>query len=196
MRRCRVVPLSATALPGAPYLPALLAACSLLLGACAGLRGGAEAWPQTLPPAAFFVDVYEADPQLQGEQSLEDYLYWVQAFYTGTPLYPRGWNDLVADQLAVTGDGDTARRRERQLYRLGRDIAAEWAKANSVRRVDNRHLAVWGAAAGRAIDDGNVDATLGRIRQDLELLLSRQLRPDDIEPARYPAQDPDDWFAL
>jgi len=175
---------------------ALLCAGPLLLSACAILRGGADVWPQSLPPKAHFVRIWQADEALKAAQPLDDYLYWVKSFYAGTPLYPRGWNDLVADQLAVAGEGPAARRRQRQLDVLGRDIAAEWAKANSVRRVDNRHLAVWGAAAGRAIDENNVDATLRRIAEDLGALMSGTLPADAIRAERYHEQDPDDWFAF
>lgn len=174
-----------------------LLVCLLLLEACAVVRDDvASDWPEELPPVAFFTDAYRDTPGLETEQPLTEYLYWVKAFYSGTALYPRGWSDLVAEQIDQSPGPAEAERRQVQLYNLGRDIAAEWAKANSVRRVDNRHLQVWGSAAGRAIDEGNVDDTLIKIAADLELLLAQELGPDAITAERYHAQDPDDWFAL
>jgi hypothetical protein len=82
------------------------------------------------------------------------------------------------------------------LSLLGRDIASEWAKDNSVRRVDSRHLAIWGAAAARAVKEENVDETLQKISMDLQKLLALDLAPSSITADRYHLQDPDDWFAF
>lgn len=181
----------------APVVVTALLLCSLFLGACAGLRQPAVvAWPEALPPRSHFIAAYEADARLQERQSLGAYLQWIVNFYEGSPWYPRGWNDLVADQLAAAAGEAAARRREQRLRRLGRAIAAEWAKDNSVRRIDNRHLAVWGEAAGRALDTGTVDETLARIERDVRGLLAGDLPADRVSPERYHRQDPDDWFAF
>jgi hypothetical protein len=175
---------------------ALLLLCSLL-AACATAPGLRRAdWPAQIPPRAFFVKVYAADEALQGRQSLEEYLSWVVRFYSGTALYPRGWSDLVAEQVAAETDADTAMRRRTQLQRLGREIAAEWAKDNALRRVDTRHLVIWGEAARRAIREGNVEQTLSSIEQDLEQLMSGVLEADAITAARYHEPDPDDVFTF
>lgn len=169
----------------------------LLQGACASVRDDtASTWPQELPQISYFVSAYEEDAQLHEHQSLQEYLKWVRGFYQGTKLYPRGWNDISADVLAETYSPDRLSSRERQLSLLGRDIATEWAKANSVRRVDNQSLTVWGVAATRAVDEGNVEETLEKITQDLQKLLSLELAPDRITAGRYHPQDPDDWFAI
>lgn len=169
----------------------------LLQSACVGVHDGAvSAWPEGIPQVSHFLTAYEEDAQLHEHQSLQEYLNWVRSFYQGTTLYPRGWNDISEDVLAETQGLERLSSRERQLSLLGRDIATEWAKANNVRRIDNRSLAVWGVAATRAVDEGNVEETLENIAQDLQKLLSLELAPDTITAGRYHPQDPDDWFAI
>ena len=169
--------------------------CGFLDACSALLPDPQQVWPDGIPPVSYYVGVYEKDPENQALQSLKDYLYWIEGFYEGTVLYPRGWSDLVADQLSQSS-GEESADRSRQLYRLGRDISTDWARHNRVRRIDNRHLAVWGAAAGRAIDEDNVDETLQRIAADVKLLLSGELQPDAVTAARYHEQEADDWFAF
>ena len=167
-----------------------------MVGACSTLRDGpAQAWPADLPPVTYFEGVYAKDRQLHGLQSLDDYLSWVRSFYQGAPLYPRGWNDVSEDLLAAAGDPAQRAQRERKLYLLGRDIAAEWSKANSVRVVNAGHLSVWSVAAGRAVKEDSVDETLEAITADLQRLLAGELPPDAITANRYHEPDPDDWFA-
>jgi len=168
-----------------------------VLGGCASLRDGtADPWHAGLPPIGFFEQAYARDGELQDEQSLQEYLYWVRKFYAGTTLYPRGWNDISRDLLAAADDDTNTAQRERKLYLLGRDIAAEWSKANSVRDVDDGHLAVWSIAAGRAVNEDNVDKTLDAIMADLQQLLAGALSPDAITANRYHEPDPEDWFAF
>lgn len=175
----------------------LIALLCLFVSACAGLREEtAETWPSELPPLEFFANAYASDAVNRAEQSREEYLKWVRSFYEGTALYPRGWNDVSADILEQTGNPELIPGRAEQLFRLGRDIAAEWSKDSSLSIVQSRHLAVWGVAAGRAVDESNVEETLEMISQDLDLLLSKKLAPDAITAGRYHAQDPDDWFAF
>ncbi|MFK7733934.1 MAG: hypothetical protein AB8B48_20095 [Pseudomonadales bacterium] len=168
-----------------------------LLSACSNLQQSTGSdWPQELPPASFFVAAYKADTANHEHQSLQKYLYWVRRFYEGTTLYPNGWHDLSEDVLAATPDPDLARVREQKLFKLGRDIAAEWSKDSVVNRVDSNHLAVWGVAAGRAVEENTVDETLQMISEDVQKLLSLELEPNVITEERYHPQDPDDEFAL
>jgi len=176
-------------------LAGMLIVCAMV-GACTSLRdGAAQAWPGGLPPVTYFEEVYAKDRQLRGLQSLEDYLSWVRSFYQGAPLYPRGWNDISEDLLAAADDPAQRAQRERKLYTLGRDIAAEWSKANSVRAVNAGHLSIWSVAAGRAVKEDSVDETLDAIIADLQRLLAGELLPDAITANRYHEPDQDDWFA-
>jgi hypothetical protein len=174
-------------------LPALL----FWLAGCAGLQNNTVGeWPAGLPGADIFVEVYERDARNQEHQSLERYLYWVRGFYEGTPLYPRGWNDISADIVAASNDPESARELERKLFTLGRDIAAEWSKSRNVNRVKTGHLGVWGAAAERSVAEQNIDETLQKITDDLQGLLNQDLLAGDITAGRYHPQEPDDWFAF
>lgn len=168
-----------------------------LFSACASLRDGTRGdWPESLPPANFFIAAYATDTANHELQSLREYLYWVRRFYAGTTLYPTGWNDLTADVLLQTTDPNLALEREQKLQKLGRDIAAEWSKDSAVNRVESHHLAVWGGAAGRAVEEGNVDETLQKISDDVQKLLMQALPPEAITEDRYHTEDPGDEFAL
>lgn len=169
----------------------------VLLAACSGFRSASvDEWPAGLPPSNYFVSSFEEDEALQQLQTLDEYLSWVKSFYAGTLVYSRGWNAVSEEILGASYDRAQKALRKQVLYMLGRDIAVDWSKANSIRHVDSRHLAIWGSAAGRAIDEGDVDETLAKIGEDLELLLSESLDPDTITAARYHPQDPEDWFAF
>lgn len=178
-------------------LPLRIFLLLFLVSGCSTLRDSSvNNWPERLPPAEFFVNAYESDPTLQEYQTLESYLYWVRAFYEGTALYPRGWNDVSQAILESTESAQDSAAREKQLYELGCEIAVEWSKETSINRIKSSNLAVWGNAVERSVGEGNVDATLARIAEDVQRLLSLQLKPDDITADRYHEPDPDDWFAL
>lgn len=174
-----------------------LALMSTLLSACATfVDDAAEDWPPQLPPVSFFAAVYAQDAANAGAQTVDEYLYWVRNFYEGNLLYPRGWNSITEDILAETQGASKLELRREELFRLGQKIAAEWAKDTSVNLVENAHLAVWGIAAGRAVDEDNVDETLAMISEDVDLLITQDLGPDAITAGRYHPQDEDDFFAM
>lgn len=168
-----------------------------LVSGCSNLRDRSVSnWPEQLPPVDFFVEAYESDPKLRDYQTLQNYLYWVRAFYEGTSLYPRGWNDVTEEILESTTSTQDTAAREQLLFDLGTEIAVEWSKETEINRIKSSNLAVWGNAVERSVGEGNVDATLARIAEDVQRLLSLQLTPDDITADRYHKPDPDDWFAL
>lgn len=175
----------------------LLAGVSAVLGGCALLRDDPlESWPDNIPPANYFVSAYEQDAENQRVQTLREYLYWVRSFYAGTALYPRGWNSITADVLAQNTNIAKQASRRQELQTLGRNIAREWSKDSSLSLVQSRHLAVWGVAASRSVDEGNIDETLKKIERDLDLLIAREMSADAIVADRYHPDDPDDYFAL
>ena len=75
---------------------------------------------------ASFVDAYESHPEAAEYQSLDEYLYWVRAFYEGTTLYPRGWTSITEAIVAEAGDTEQAAAWERQL---DADLGASMAHA-------------------------------------------------------------------
>lgn len=168
-----------------------------LITACANLGTDiAQEWPEELPPLSYFEEAYVAGIENHEHQTREEYLYWVRSFYEGTTLYPRGWNSTTSDLLAATPSGPASAKMEARLYELGREIAAEWSKSGRVNLVKNGHLAVWGIAAQRAVDEANVDETIAQIADDVSALLARELSPEAVTAARYHPQDPDDFFAI
>lgn len=174
-----------------------LIVCVMVLGACSVFFDQSAAnWPENLPPSQHFVSAYELDPVNAQIQSQRTYLYWVRSFYEGTLLYPIGWNQITSDILAETSEVSLIEVRRQQLYKLGQEIATEWAKDTQVNLVENSHLAVWSVAASRAVEEDNVQETLSKIQEDVRLLLSLELTADEITADRYHPQDPDDWFAF
>ena len=86
---------------------------------------------------------------------------WLKKFYEGTFLV-KGWKaqmgtltkDLQGDERAVLED---------RLSALGEKIGREWAKDNTVRRIDTAKLQQWGARLTTAKKSGP-DALTAEIR--------------------------------
>jgi hypothetical protein len=72
-------------------------------------------------------------------QTREEYLGWIKSFYTGTLLYPTGWFD-VQERVLSTSSPENVDAFGPRIEEMGRLIAAEWAKENSARAIDNRLL--------------------------------------------------------
>lgn len=178
--------------------PALtLCLIGLLISGCASVEQGVTGgWSERLPPKSYFSKTYAADEDNQEEQTFEDYVFWVNAFYAGTVLYPRGWFDLTEGVIETVDDAVARERTQNSLFVLGRDIAAEWAKSNEHRLVDNGDLAIWGAATQRASKEDSLEETLQLITDDVYKVLAGRLTSEDISAERYHPADPDDWFAF
>ena len=67
---------------------------------------------------------------------------WYRKFYEGTFLI-QGWESRMKELLEAIPDGDQGGMNE-VLANLGEKIGREWAKENSVRRIDNSMLQQWG----------------------------------------------------
>lgn len=178
--------------------PALtLCLIGLLISGCANIdQGVIDSWSERLPPKLHFSQTYAADEVNQQEQTYEDYLFWVNAFYSGTTLYPRGWFDLTEEVSERIDDAIARERTQNALFVLGRDIAAEWSKSNEHRLVNNGDLAIWGAATQRASKEDSLEETLQLITDDVYKVLAGQLTSEDLSAERYHPADPDDWFAF
>lgn len=88
---------------------------------------------------AFFRQTYDADPANKAKQSWDEYRKWVTRFYEGQRFPPiAGWADREKD-LVAKAPGARA-----QIESVGRLIAGEWAKDNSVRKVGTSDLQAWG----------------------------------------------------
>ncbi len=159
----------------------------LLLTACASLPDPAQDWPGDLPPLHTFLGVYAADKENQNLQTEEEYLAWVRSFYTGN-LLSAGWltmTDEVLDGLPA----EQAVAADRQLAQLGRQIGAEWAKDNTVRRLDTRCIVVWQEALVEALYQDELPAFLLLLQADVDALLQGSLAAEDIVLERYYSTD-------
>ncbi|MDD9890225.1 MAG: hypothetical protein OXU66_01655 [Gammaproteobacteria bacterium] len=141
-------------------------------------------WPRDLPARQYFVAVYEADEINQEVQSREAYLQWILSFYAGTVVAPTGWNEM---QLAVVESAPADRKveLEEQLFLLGRQIAAEWAKENAGRVIDSRMLGVWGSVLQLVVGADQQHAAIQLISSDVSGLLQNQLNSSEINDLRY-----------
>ena len=153
-----------------------------LLSACAS-RQQVE-WLPELPDRAFFEAVYSADAANQLLQTREEYLGWIKSFYTGTLLYPTGWFD-VQERVLATSAPENVDALGPQIEEIGRLIAAEWAKENSARAIDNRLLALWGATLQSATPGEQRLEVFSLVSSDVRRLLSRELDKASIADSRY-----------
>lgn len=155
--------------------------CGLLLGGCSSLQE--SDWPRGIPAQSYFLEYYEQDAANQVLQSEADYLRWIKRFYTGLPPIP-GWLELSEQAMGELSSG-VAQELQNDTYRLGRDISAEWAKNDQVRRIDTRMINIWRDAFLEARNRSEVLKYLDLWQADVNDLLSGELSDDDIYFERY-----------
>ena len=160
-------------------LPGLL---SVSLMSC--LNPQLAEWPDSIPPMQVFVQVYEEDSQNQRLQSRQEYLEWVLVFYRGNLVYPTGWLDLNSYIHGAATPAQTSLL-DKQLAVLGAAIAAEWSRDNSVRRIDNRMLSLWGSVVQSAPTPERQQLSVTVIQEDVVNLLSGNLNAVNIRQQRY-----------
>lgn len=169
--------------------------CLLVLGAmwlvaCASSSDKllSQNWPQMLPPLGYFQCLYHSDPVNQRYQSEEEYLGWIRVFYQGSLLYPTGWldvEDAILVSTLVSAPAQERRPQQARLQELGAVIAAEWARDNDVRLIDNRLLSLWGSTLQLATDGTQLTRYIDVIAADIEGILARQLDPAAVNPRKY-----------
>jgi hypothetical protein len=147
-----------------------------------------------VPPRADFEAVYNADIDNQQEQTLNEYLMWVDRYYNGWELYRRGWLDVSADLVSQVDDPAVVAEIERKMYLVGRAIAGEWAKKINSRKIYTRHVAVWGNALVESMNRGEELKLISIVQRDVYSLLASQLPINAITADRYYAQNEDDIF--
>lgn len=88
---------------------------------------------------AFFRARYEQDAANKAKQSWADYSGWVKTFYEGKRFPPvAGWRERERELVAKAPGA------REDVERVGRALAAEWAKDNAVRKVSTSDLQAWG----------------------------------------------------
>jgi hypothetical protein len=160
----------------------LLVLLSLVLLSC--LSPQLANWPESIPAMRVFEQSYAEDGQNQRLQSRQEYLEWVMVFYQGNLLYTNGWSDLNAylHTASTRAQGEVF---DAQLAVLGRLIAAEWSKDNSLRRIDNRMLSLWGSVVQSAPTPVQQQLAVQVIQQDVDSLLAGKLSALSIRELRY-----------
>jgi len=141
-------------------------------------------WPASLPSQDYFVEAYEADAVNQELQSRQEYLQWILSFYDGTVVAPTGW-EAMQSMVVQNAAPEQRSKLNAQLFELGGQIAAEWAKENSGRAIDSRMLSIWGSVLQLVVGPEQLYAAIQLIRADAEGLLNRDLLGDEINDARY-----------
>ena len=160
----------------------ILLALVVLLAACAG-RAPEPPWPLGIPSSSQFSVEWQASPGNQALQSEDEYLQWVARFYEGFGAVS-GWLDMTRQVLERVPQPERAYISAR-LFELGARIGAEWAKDNSLRRVNTRSAAVWRDALLEALAHGELNTYLDRLSVDVDALLGGALDDDAIRFERY-----------
>lgn len=167
---------------------ACLISLALMTASCVSLEEKPE-WPQELPSRTWYESRYAADPYNQQYQTKQEYMLWVQRFYSGWAGIP-GWHSIREQVLA---DAEPAQRShlESQMRDLGQRMSAEWAKASDRRRILAGTVQVWIDAANEAGVHGDHERLLQQISDDVDALIAGQLEPRVITLRRYyPDTDP------
>jgi hypothetical protein len=175
-------PLRADPLKAATIKKAIVLLWGLLLVACATPPAGTN-WPATLPPHGQFAEVWQGDAANRELQSLDDYSEWVLRFYQGNNLVP-GWLGMTAQLQERIPASEWSAIGER-LSSLGAQIAGEWAKENSQRRITTRCASVWRDALQEALSRNDLNPFLLRLQSDVDALLAGSLDADQIRFERY-----------
>lgn len=118
--------------------------------------------------AAFFRRAYEQDVANRARQTWSEYESWIRTFYEGRTFPPvPGWSDREREMLARLPE--TARRElAGVLENVSRTLAAEWAKANEVRKVTTADLQAWGRRFREAARDPSaLRAALAEVQEEL-----------------------------
>lgn len=153
---------------------------AIALGSCATTP---VSWPSTLPPLSHFQANWDNDAANQQIQPEDEYLLWVQRFYEGFNTVP-GWFELETQVLARLPEEERASAAE-QLAALGMTIGGEWAKDNSVRRIDTSTVATWRDALQESLSRMEFNSYLMLLTRDITALLDGSLTTDDITFERY-----------
>jgi hypothetical protein len=102
-----------------------------------------------------FKAAYQGDSANMAKQSWSEYWGWIKSFYAGNFL-DSGWTKRCQGVLRNIPDERKRTELRAKLNAIGKSIAAEWAKVNTGRKVDNSKLLGWGTRLQEAMkrDDG------------------------------------------
>lgn len=155
----------------------------LLIAGCALPKYSKGAWPEGIPDESYYARAYLSDARNRQIQRDTDYFDWVIRFYKGH-LLVGGWQAQQATLAKLMTPEEFAAVEERMAH-LGQIVSAEWAKDNSVRRIDSRILELWGKVLKRASGEHRAGAALDRLTEDAEAILADRLTKAEVTAERY-----------
>jgi len=160
---------------------------------CASVPKQAE-WPSDIPAYSHYVEAYKTDLDNQNKQDFDTYLKWVVGFYRGTELYSDGWHKISSEALASTDNPKDRANVQYKLAWIGEKVSAEWAKSNSLRLINTRHVSIWAISLEESIVQGKLLTYIDEVVHDVDAILAGSIEPDDITDYRYFAESEDFFF--
>ncbi len=147
-------------------------------------------WPVELPPKQYFVTYYQQDPDFQKITKLDTYLLWIRRFYFGWDFYRRGWLQATDELTATLNTHEEKVKGKRLMLAIGAKISAEWAKDRTLRVINTRHMIIWGNALNNSMVKKQQFSVLSLVKNDVESLLKREIKPKEIITSRYYNPEP------
>lgn len=125
----------------------------------------------------YFTNLYTKDSLNKKIQTLDTYLDWVDSFYEGSFLFD-GWTERTASLLKKVAGGENKAALRKELNSLGKIIGGEWARDNSIRKIDTDDIKIWGKKliAARDVDNGDGSKILEMLSQ-IKLEIGVKLGP-------------------
>lgn len=173
------------------YLIAVITIFTLV--GCASVPKQAE-WPSDIPAYAYYIEAYQNDLDNQNKQNLDNYLKWVVGFYRGTELYSDGWHKISGEALASIENPEDRASAQYKLDWIGKQVSAEWAKSNSVRVINTRHVSIWAFSLEESVAQNKLLTYIDEVVHDVDAILAGTIEPDDITDYRYFAESEDFFF--
>lgn len=167
----------------------LILLMAITLPACVALPTKSGLWSDDVPAQAYFLEVYAQDTNNNSRQNLDQYLTWVMRFYQGSELYANGWNNITQAILFKNNVPEMAAKIKDKMARLGLLVSSEWAKDNQIRLITTRHVAIWGNALLKSLEQGESLVLIDRVMVDVEDLLASRISADAITEDRFYAEE-------
>jgi hypothetical protein len=84
-----------------------------------------------------------ADMDRQTWSGANGYWSWVRTFYAGIPFFRPGWTDTMQSALTQVNRPEERSALVARLNRMGRTVAADWAKDDHIRHISTDDLKTW-----------------------------------------------------
>ncbi|MBX2849647.1 MAG: hypothetical protein KTR16_15095 [Acidiferrobacterales bacterium] len=175
------------------YFRSIILLCLALIQSCASLSTD-EYWSDDLPTQDLFIESCQKHGGCRTAAQTTEHLDWIKRFYFGSILYPTGWNDVTQRLIGSLKTPTIKLNTKQRLDELGFKIVKEWARDNKLRLIDSRLLAIWGNALSKSAEKNEQLEFIISIESDVEQLLTRTLKSQEISAERYyPVEDYDNF---